>query len=185
MQSGGLRYCDWGTIVPFILSASVQIDVGFAAYHRHRLCACGSHGHQFSAKNLGHGYCLCRRACAANQHTERVVRRPQGNWTVRAQSDTHTGKCYRSGHGNAAKRQCHMHRPVVSALTILARSIKRIDDPDTLNRATVSAVLFLFGQQCIVRSRAAQGFAQIAVGPPVPFIAQCRAVELPRILQVI
>ena len=57
-----------------------------------------------------------------------------------------------------------MHGPVGATLTIFARAVDRIDDPDARLGEPGVIVLFLFGEEAVVGPLFADGVAQELVG---------------------
>ena len=87
----------------------------------------------------------------------------------------------RASVGFTIDRQADVDRPVAPLLTILARSINRIDDPHAALAAPRRVVLFLFGEQAVVWSGRAQCVTQKLIGCGVSGIAKSLAFQHSRV----
>jgi phosphatidylglycerophosphate synthase len=174
MQAVCERHGDGRAAVPFVLTAGVEIDLGFAPDHGHRLGAGATHRHKLSAERLGDGLGLGRGASAADEEARTLCHGKQGLRLVGPQHDAAMeawqGHCAK--HRRAIQRQRYVHRPIGATFAVFAGAIDRIDDPHPALRAAPGIVLFLFGKQAIMGSRGADRIAQQAVGGSIARIAQ-------------
>ena len=144
MQPRGLRYCNGCAIVPFILPAGVEIDVGLATNDRHCFCPGAAHRQQFRAQFFGERYCFGSGAGAADDNFQRVVRWRQDMRLFRTQSHPQRGQGNRSDLCYAAHSERDMDRPVAPALAIFAGAVQWVDYPDTADRTARATVDFFF-----------------------------------------
>ncbi len=96
---------------------------------------------------------------------------------VRSQDETHTRQRDCADRRLAAHRQRDVYGPVVASLTIFARAVERIDDPDALPIESRPVALAFFGEQSVVGPCLRQRLDQIMVGDPVAFRAHRLARE--------
>ena len=164
MQAISPRNGDRCATVPFILATRMQIDFRITLHDRHCLSPGGAHGNELCPQRFCDGHGFGCGSCSADQHPQLVGCGAQRGGLVCAQDKAGTGQGNRTDGCDTIDGEPHMHGPVGAGLSIFARAVDRIDDPDARLGEPGVIVLFLFGEEAVVRPLFADGVAQELVG---------------------
>lgn len=153
-----------------MLAAGVEVGVGLAADHRHRLGACGAEADQFGPELLREPSRLGRRSVPRDDDSQRaVVRRRRGRGIGCRVDHAERGQGHGAHHGDAVDGEGDVHGPVGSWRGgELAGAVEWVDDPRPVGGEPPGeggGVLGrLLGEDRVVGSFPGESVEEVAVG---------------------